>query len=81
MSGRGSWHVRRRDLPFLVFVALALACIAAFLAIESGHEPTGGGWRRIDRESLERRIESGELSGREALWYRPVLPADGERDR
>ena len=76
MTGPRRWHVRRRDAPFLALVALTLACIAGFLATESGSPAgPGGGWRRIDREALERRIEAGDLSGREALWYRPVEPA------
>jgi hypothetical protein len=76
MIGRGGWRLRRRDLRFLGVVALNLAAIGAFLATESGAPETAvGGWRRIDRAALERRIESGELSGREALWYRPVVPS------
>jgi hypothetical protein len=75
MIGRGGWRLRRRDLRFLGVVVLNLAAIGAFLATESGAPETAvGGWRRIDRAALERRIESGELSGREAFWYRPVAP-------
>jgi len=73
MIGRRAWHLRRRDLRFLGVVALNLAAIGAFLATEAGAPDTAvGGWRRIDREALERRIESGELSRKEALWYREV---------
>jgi hypothetical protein len=73
MIGRRAWHLRRRDLRFLAVVALNLAAIGAFLATESGAPPTGvGGWRRIDRAALEGRIESGELSRKEALWWRSV---------
>lgn len=75
MIGRGGWRLRRRDLRFLGTVLLNLAAIGAFLATESGAPETAvAGWRRIDRAALERRIESGELSGREALWYRPLAP-------
>ena len=73
MIGRRAWHLRRRDLRFLGVVALTLAAIGAFLATESGAPETGvGGWRRIDRAALESRIESGELSRKEASWWRPV---------
>jgi len=73
MIGRRAWHLRRRDLRFLGVVALTLAAIGAFLATESGAPETGvGGWRRIDRAALERRIESGELSRKEGSWWRPV---------
>jgi hypothetical protein len=74
---RRSWHLRRRDLRFLGVVALTLACVAAYVATESGApEMAVGGWRRIDRAALESRIESGELSGKEAVWYRVI---DGPR--
>ena len=73
MIGRRAWHLRRRDLRFLGVVAVTLAAIGAFLATESGAPETGvGGWRRIDRAALERRIESGELSRKEGSWWRPV---------
>jgi hypothetical protein len=75
MIARRPWHLRRRDLRFLGVVVLNLAAIGAFLATESGTPETAvGGWRRIDRAALERRIESGELRGQEALWYRPLAP-------
>ena len=74
MTARRHSHLRQRDLRFLATVAAALACIVGFLLTQAGPE-VAGGWRRIDREALERRIESGELSGREASWYRVVDPA------
>ena len=76
MIGRRAWHLRRRDLRFLGVVVLNLACVAGYLATESGAPETGvGGWRRIDRAALESRIESGELSRKEASWWREVEPA------
>ena len=73
MIARRPWHLRWRDLRFLGVVALNLACVAAFVATQSGAPETAvGGWRRIDRAALEGRIESGELSRREAAWWRPV---------
>jgi hypothetical protein len=77
MITRTGWHLRRRDLRFLGVVALNLACVAAYLTTESGAPETAvGGWRRIDRAALESRIESGELSRKEAAWYREVLPSN-----
>ena len=77
MIGRRAWHLRRRDLRFLGVVALNLAAIGAFLATEAGAPETAvGGWRRIDRAALESRIESGDLSRKEALLYREVLPSN-----
>jgi hypothetical protein len=68
-----AWHLRRRDLRFLGVVGLTVVSIGAYLATETGPpEVAAGGWRRIDRPALEARIQSGELSGREALWYHPA---------
>ena len=76
MTARRAWHLRRRDLRFLAVVALNLAAVAGFLATESGPpDVAGGGWRRIDRAALEARIEAGELSRTEGLWWRQVEPA------
>jgi len=36
MTARRGWHLRRRDLRFLGVVALNLACVAGYLATESG---------------------------------------------
>jgi hypothetical protein len=75
MMARKSWHLRRRDRRFLGVVALTLACVAAYVATQSGApETVVGGWRRIDRAALESRIEAGELSRREAVWWREVQP-------
>lgn len=75
MMARASWRPRRRDLRFLGVVALTLAGVAAYVATQSGAPETAvGGWRRIDRAALESRIESGELSRREAVWWREVQP-------
>jgi hypothetical protein len=75
MITRKGWHLRRRDLRFLGVVALNLACVAGYVATQSGaHDTAVGGWRRIDRAALESRIEAGELSRREAVWWREVQP-------
>jgi len=75
MTGRRRLHLRGRDLRFVAVVALNLACIGAYVATQTGPaDASAGGWRRVDQAALERRIESGELSGREALWYQPVAP-------
>ena len=69
------WHLRRRDFRFLGVVALTLAGVAAYVATQSGAPETAvGGWRRIDRAALESRIEAGELSRKEAVWYRVIPP-------
>jgi hypothetical protein len=60
-------------MAFIGLVGLTLACIAGFLF--SGFAETGtptGGWRRIDTERLQMRLESGELQRREAEWYVPL---------
>jgi len=66
-------HIHNRDMAFIGLVGLTLLCIAGVLF--SGFAETGtpaGGWRRIDMERLETRLESGELVRREADWYAPV---------
>lgn len=66
-------HLHRRELGFLGLIGLTGLLIALHLA--SGLEGLGGpagGWRTIDREALERRIESGDLRDREAEWSRPA---------
>ena len=64
------YHYRLRDLRFLVLVLLNLILISGFLLSEAGDESgTSGGWRRIDVQQLQTRIEAGELVDREASWY------------
>ena len=66
-------HIHNRDRVFIGLVSLTLACILGFLF--SGFAETGtpaGGWRRIDLQRLETRLDAGELVSREAAWYVPV---------
>jgi len=68
-------HIHRRDICFAGLIGLNLVCIAGFLF--SSFAATGtpaGGWRRIDLERLEMRLESGELQRREADWYEQLQP-------
>ena len=47
-----------------------LVCIAGYLASGVGVTPEeSGGWRRIDFDAVEARIEAGELVRKEADWY------------
>jgi hypothetical protein len=69
---------RSRDWGFVGLAGLNLAVIVLYLAtglVELGS--TGTGWRRVDVDAVRQRIDSGELSGREAQWYHPTRP--GER--
>jgi hypothetical protein len=68
-------HLRRRELRFLGLVALTLALILLYLdAGERQAHQEGRGWRTVDLDALKRRIGAGELSDREADWYRPQTP-------
>jgi hypothetical protein len=70
-------HLRQRELRFLGLVALTLLAIGLYL--DEGlrqAELEGAGWRRIDLEALQRRIETGELREREADWYHPATPEE-----
>lgn len=63
-------HSRLRDLRFVVLVLLNLFLISGFLISGTGGESgPPGGWRRIDLQALQTRIEAGELVDREASWY------------
>ena len=63
-------HSRLRDLQFVVLVLINLFLISGFLLSGAGGEsgPTGG-WRRVDLQALQTRIEAGELVDTEARWY------------
>ena len=68
--GKLLYHRRLRDLRFLVLVLLNLILIGGFLRSEAGDEGgPPGGWRRVDVQALQIRIEAGELVDREASWY------------
>ena len=63
-------HSRLRDLGFVVLVLLNLFLISGFLISGTGGESgPPGGWRRIDLQALQTRIEAGELVDTEARWY------------
>jgi hypothetical protein len=63
-------HWRARDLRFLGLVALTGVLIALYL--DAGlrlASQAGSGWRTLDLDVLQQRIETGELRDREADWY------------
>jgi len=65
-------HLHQRELRFLGLLALTALLIALYLSDELRlAEQQGRGWRSIDLEALQRRVETGELRDREADWYRP----------
>jgi hypothetical protein len=71
-------HWKAREWRFLGLTGLNLVAIALYLGAGLGQlEPTGTTWRRVDIDALRQRMDSGELSGREAQWYHPTRP--GER--
>ncbi|HHH38249.1 MAG TPA: hypothetical protein ENK50_01565 [Sedimenticola sp.] len=62
------WH--RTDTLFVGWVVLTLMLAGAWLGSLPGPGEAGhGGGRRIDLEAFKARLDSGELSGHEALWY------------
>jgi hypothetical protein len=74
-------HLHARELRFIAVVLTDLLFVAAYLAGGyGGLGQEGHGWRRIDVEALEARMDAGDLNRREARWYHPVqaLPAQGE---
>jgi len=65
-------HHQLRDLRFLGMLLLTLVLIAGFVAGQrDAMLGEGSAWRRIDLQALQERIESGDLSDHEALWYHP----------
>jgi len=73
-------HVRRREVRFLAFMLANLVCIAGYVASGIGAAPEGtGGWRRIDFQAVESRVDAGDLVRREADWYRPLSEEDAPR--
>ena len=61
---------RLRDLRFVSLVTLNLFLISGFLWSGAGRQSgPPGGWRRIDLQALQTRIEAGELVDNEASWY------------
>lgn len=65
-------HLRLREFRFLGFILANLIAIGLFLSLGQEETAPVGGWRRIDTEALVRRLQSGELQMREALWSKPV---------
>ena len=72
-------HIHVRELRFLGAIALTLALIALHLGSSLRlAEFSGTGWRTLDLSALQRRIDSGELSEREASWYHRATPGETE---
>jgi hypothetical protein len=70
-----SWlrHLRWREFQLVAMVLANLFVIAGHLGAglqQAGQET--GGWRRIDTQAVLTRMRAGELSGREAEWYRSL---------
>ena len=76
------YHSRLRDVRFVVLVLLNLYLISGFL-LSGTSEQSGppGGWRRIDVQALQIRIEAGELLDIEAVWYQPQKAEVGGQGR
>jgi hypothetical protein len=74
---RWASHLRERELRFVGSVLLTLVIIALYLDTGLRRTEEGGtGWREVDLEALQRRIETGELRDREADWYHPATPEE-----
>ncbi len=80
---KSKW-MHRHDWELLLLVIAMLLTLGGFLSQELGTvSREGAGWRRIDIEAVRKLIQAGDLSDREAKWYRPVAPPEetGKRER
>jgi hypothetical protein len=64
------WHVA--DYRLLGLLGSTLLCILLFFWQQRGEGVSGGGWREIDRQAFQQRLDAGDLSNREASWYHPA---------
>lgn len=68
-------HRLLREIRFVSLLGVTLAVIALQLSdIQRLESSARSSWRKIDLGTLQRRIETGELSDHEALWYHPASP-------
>jgi len=68
-----------RDTQLLGLVGVTLVFIGFFLTAQLQQlEAEGSGWRRIDLELLQQRMESGDLSDHEAVWYHTEKDGTGD---
>ena len=78
---RSLFHLRRaQDLRLVLLIVMSLMLIGFHLEQAGrGAGQAGAGWRNLDLDALQRRIEAGDLSDREADWYRPAQNDQVER--
>ncbi len=68
--------LHRHDIELLTLVLLMLLGIGFLLARgPGGGRQEGAGWRQIDSAAVRTRIDAGDLSDHEAMWYRRSGPA------
>ena len=67
----------RHDWELVLLISATLFALGGFLAQELGTvSREGASWRRIDTEAVRKLIQAGDLSDREAKWYRSVVQAE-----
>ncbi len=72
-----SKYLHRHDWELVLLIAAMLFTLGGFLLQQLGTvSREGASWRRIDTEAVRKLIQAGDLSDREAEWYRPVTPSD-----
>jgi len=78
---RSLFHLRRmQDMRLVLLIVMSLVLIGLHLEqVGRGAGESGAGWRHLDLDALQRRIEAGDLSDREADWYRPAFGDPVER--
>ena len=78
---RSLFHLRRvQDIRLVLLIVTSLVLIGLHLEqVGRSVGGSGAGWRNLDLDALQRRIEAGDLSDREADWYRPASGDQVER--
>jgi len=67
--------MRRQDLRLALLWAATVVCLGLYVrGSYTAVQAPRGGWRKVDVRALERLIKAGELSEREASFYREDVP-------
>lgn len=61
--------MKQRDIRFAILIGLNLVAIGAYLTSIVSEETAYTGWRRIDNQALQEKINSSDLVRHEAQYW------------